>query len=187
MQRGSASTAVMNVSPSPDPVNGSAAPVALVGWFLVDLPVMLRDALELQLLEDDPERAAGTVGKGVAEHGASPVAAVLLEATALAFRRMVAVTDEALDLPELLARLALDGAVPEHRLELLTDVLTASAATAGGIRPSVDALITRLGEQDILFGAWLGLLTGLRVVSLTIEATEAEVVEDLLLAFEIDE
>jgi hypothetical protein len=93
---------------------------------------------------------------------------------------------EALDLPELLTRLALDGAIPEHRLELLTDILTAAAATAGGIRPSVDALLARLGDQDLLFGAWLGLLTGLRVASIAIEATEAEVVEDVLLAFEID-
>ncbi len=77
--------------------------------------------------------------------------------------------------------------MPEHRLELLTDVLTAAAATAGGIRPSVDALLTRLGEQDLLFGAWLGLLTGLRVTSLAIEATEAEVLEDVLLAFELPE
>ena len=147
---------------------------------------MLREALELQVLENDPERAAGTVGQGVTEHGASPVAAVLIEANAIALRRMVAITDEALDLPELLARLALDGAVPEHRLELLTDILTAAGATAGGIRPSVDALLTRLGDQDLLFGAWLGLLTGIRVVSLAIEATEPEVVEDVLLAFELD-
>jgi hypothetical protein len=152
----------------------------------VDLPVMLREALELQVLENDPEKAAGTVGQGVTEHGASAVAAVLIEANAIALRRMVAITDEALDLPDLLARLALDGAVPEHRLELLTDILTAAGATAGGIRPSVDALLTRLGDQDLLFGAWLGLLTGVRVVSLAIEATEPEVVEDLLLAFEVD-
>jgi len=154
---------------------------------VVDLPEMLREALELQVLEDEPERAAGTVGEGVSEHGASPVAAVLLGAAALAFRRMVAITDEAIELPDLLARLALDGAVPEHRLELLTDILTAAAATAGGIRPSVDALQTRLGEQDLLFGAWLGLLTALRVTSLAIEATEAEVLEDVLLAFEISD
>ena len=147
---------------------------------------MLREALELQLLEQDPEKAAATVGSGVAEHGASAVAQVLLEATALAFRRMVALTDEAIDLAELLTRLALDGAVPEHRLELLTDILTAAAATAGGIRPSVDALHTRLGEQDLLFGAWLGLLTGLRVASLAMEQTEAEVAEDLLLAFDLE-
>ena len=153
----------------------------------MDLPVMLREALELQILEQDPEQAAGTVGKAVAEHGASPVAAVLLEATAWGFRRMVSSTDEALDLPELLARLALDGAVPEHRLELLTDILTAAAATAGGVRPSVDALHARLGEQDLLFGAWLGLLTGLRVASMAIEATEAEIVEDVLLAFELED
>lgn len=147
---------------------------------------MLREALELQVLEQDPEKAAATVGSGVAEHGASAVAQVLLEATAVGFRRMVAVTDEALDLAELLTRLALDGAVPEHRLELLTDILTAAAATAGGIRPSVDALHTRLGEQDLLFGAWLGLLTGLRVASMAMEETEAEVLEDVLLAFDLE-
>ena len=98
---------------------------------------------------------------------------------------MVSITDEAFDLAELLTQLALDGAVPEHRLELLTDILTAAAATAGGIRPSVDALHTRLGEQDLLFGAWLGLLTGLRVASIAIEVTEPELLEDVLLAFEL--
>lgn len=153
---------------------------------MVDLPVMLREALELQILEEDPQQAAATIGMAVADDGASAVAQVLLEATAVAFRRMVAITDDALDLAELLTRLALDGAVPEHRLELLADVLTAAAATAGGIRPSVDALHTRLGEQDLLFGAWLGLLTGLRVTALAVEATEAEVLEDVLLAFELD-
>jgi hypothetical protein len=152
----------------------------------MDLPVMLREALELQILEEDPERAAATIGQGVGDHGSSAVAQVLLEATALAFRRMVAITDDALDLAELLTRLAVDGAVPDHRLELLGEILTAAAATAGGIRPSVDALHTRLGEQDLLFGAWLGLLTGLRVTSLAIEVTEAEVLEDVLLAFELE-
>ena len=148
---------------------------------------MLREALELQILEHEPEQAATVIGTGVSEHGATLVAQVLLEATAVAFRRMVAVTDEAFDLAELLAKLALDGAVPEHRLELLTDVLTAAAATAGGIRPSVDALHGRLGEQDLLFGAWLGTLTGLRVASMALEATEAELMEDVLLAFDLDE
>lgn len=152
----------------------------------MDLPVMLRDALELQILEQEPEKAAATIGRGVSDHGPSAVAQVLLEATAVAFRRMVTVTDDALDLAELLTRLALDGAVPEHRLELLSDILTAAAATAGGIRPSADALHARLGEQDLLFGAWLGLLTGLRVSSLAIETTEAEVLEDVLLAFDLE-
>src|SRR3546814_18768315 len=92
---------------------------------------------------------------------------------------MVAVTDEAFDLAELLAQLALDGAVPEHRLELLTDILTAAGATAGGIRPSVDVLQQRLGEQDLLFGAWLGLLTTLRVPSPSIARPHAELVADL--------
>ena len=144
---------------------------------------MLREVLELQVLEQEPEQAATMIGTAVAEHGATAVAAVLLEASALALRRMVAITDESFDLAELLARLAVDGAVPEHRLELLTEILTAAAASAGGIRPSVDALQRRLGDQDLLFGAWLGLLTTLRVASLAIESTEPEMVEDIAAAF----
>lgn len=151
----------------------------------MDLPAVLREALELQILEQDPEAAAGAIGTAVGQHGAAPVAQALLEATAVALRRMVSITDEAFDLAELLTQLALDGAVPEHRLELLTEILTVAAATAGGIRPSVDALAGRLGDQDLLFGAWLGTLTGLRVVAMAIEVTEAELTEDILLAFEV--
>ena len=152
----------------------------------MDLPVMLRESLELQILDQEPERAATTIGEAVAEHGAAVVAGVLLEATAVAFRRMVSITDESLDLAELVSTLAIDGAIPDHRIELLTEILTAAAATAGGIRPSVNALLTRLGDQDLLFGSWLGLLTGLRVASLAIEVTEPEILEDVLLAFELE-
>lgn len=152
----------------------------------MDLPAMLREALELQILEQEPERAATVLGTGVAEHGVPAVAQILLEATAVGLRRMVAITDEAFDLAELLTQLALDGAVPEHRLELLTEILTAAAATAGGIRPSVEALQGRLGEQDLLFGAWLGALTGVRVASLAMEVTEPELIEDVLLAFDLE-
>ena len=152
----------------------------------MDLPVMLRESLERQILDQEPERAATTIGEAVAEHGAAVVAGVLLEATAVAFRRMVSITDESLDLAELVSTLAIDGAIPDHRIELLTEILTAAAATAGGIRPSVNALLTRLGDQDLLFGSWLGLLTGLRVASLAIEVTEPEILEDVLLAFELE-
>ncbi len=147
---------------------------------------MLREALERQILDQEPEKAAATVGTGVAEHGAVAVADTLLDAAAVAFRRMVVATDEVYDLAALLTQLALDGAVPEHRLELLTDILTAAAATAGGVRPPVDALHTRLGEQDLLFGAWLGLLTALRVASLAMEITETELLEDVLLTVDLD-
>ena len=152
----------------------------------MDLPVMLRESLELQILDQEPGRAATTIGEAVAEHGAAVVAGVLLEATAVAFRRMVSITDESLDLAELVSTLAIDGAIPDHRIELLTEILTAAAATAGGIRPSVNALLTRLGDQDLLFGSWLGLLTGLRVASLAVEVTEPEILEDVLLAFELE-
>ena len=138
------------------------------------------------MLEQAPEQAATAIGAAVADHGAVAVAGALLDAASVALRRMVDATDEAYDLAELLARLALDGAVPEHRLELLTQILTAAAATAGGIRPPVDALLTRLGEQDLLFGAWLGLLTTLRVASLAMEITETELLEDVLLIVDIE-
>ena len=147
----------------------------------MEIAAALREALELQILEEEPERAATTIGSAVAEHGAVAVANGLLDTASVALRRMVEATDEVLDLAELLAQLALDGAIPEHRLELLTDIVTAAAATAGGIRPPVDALHRRLGEQDLLFGAWLGLLTALRVASLTMEVTETELLEDVLL------
>jgi hypothetical protein len=150
----------------------------------VDLPQIVQEALELQVLDQEPEKAAATIGRGVAEHGAVAVASALLDAGSVALRRMVAVTDEAYDQAELLSRLALDGAVPEHRLELLGQVLTAMAATAGGLRPPVDAMAGALGEQDLLFGVWLGLLTTVRVVGLTVEQTEAEVVDDILAATE---
>ena len=150
----------------------------------MDLNVAVREALELQILEASPEPAAAAIGVAVGEHGATVVAGALLDAAAVAFRRMVAAIDDAFDLAELLAQLALDGAVPEHRLELLTDILTASAATAGGIRPPVDALLARLGEQDLLFGAWLGLLTAMRVASIAMELTETELLEDVLLTLD---
>jgi hypothetical protein len=152
----------------------------------MEIPVAVREALELQVLEQEPESAATVLGTVVGEHGAVAVASALLDAGAVALRRMVDATGAIEDLAELLSRLALDGAVPEHRLELLTEVLTASAATAGGIRPPVDALLGRLGEQDLLFGAWLGLLTTLRVASLNMEVTETELLEDVLLEVDVE-
>lgn len=152
----------------------------------MEIAAALREALELQILEQEPERAATTIGTAVAEHGAVVVATGLLDTASVALRRMVEATDEVLDLAELLAQLALDGAIPEHRLELLTDIVTAAAATAGGIRPPVDALHRRLGEQDLLFGAWLGLLTALRVASLAMEVTEPELLEDVLLTVDVE-
>ena len=150
----------------------------------MDLSQIVREALELQVLEQEPERAAGVLGTGVSEHGASEVAGAVLDAAAVALRRMVAETDQAYDQADLLARLALDGAVPEHRLELLGRMLGAAAATAGGVRPPIDALRAQLGDQDLLFGAWLALLTALRVAATTLEETEASVLEDIIAALE---
>ena len=59
----------------------------------------------------------------------------LLDAAAVALRRMVAETDEAIDQVELLDRLALDGAVPADNIDLLARLLTLAASTAGG-RPA---------------------------------------------------
>lgn len=145
----------------------------------------MREALELQVLDQAPEQAAGVLGRGVTEHGAVAVASALVDAGAVALRRMVAQTDQAYDQADLLARLALDGAVPEHRLDLLGRMLGVAAATAGGIRPPVDALARELGDQDLLFGAWLALLAALRVTATTLEDTEAALVEDVNAALEL--
>jgi hypothetical protein len=150
----------------------------------MSLDQVIREALEIQVLETDPERAATVIGRGVADEGAEAVANALLDAAAIALRRMVAGTDEAYDQASLLAQLALDGAVPEHRLELLALTLTAAAATAGGIRPPIDALSQRVGQQDLLFGSWLALLTVVKIVSISLEETEAMVVDDIVAAME---
>lgn len=144
----------------------------------------IQEALELQIIEGDGEAAARSLQAAIMEHTAVTVGDVLLDLGAIALRRMVLETDEALVAPDLLSRLALDGAVPEDRIELLTDTMTMAAACAGGIRPSVEALITRIGVEDAMFGLWLGLLTIVRVVAMVLDRTEVELVEEMLLAIE---
>ncbi len=150
----------------------------------MELHDQLREALELQSIEADGPAAAQALQAAILDHTAPVVGDALLDLGAIALRRMVLETEETLLAPDLVSRLALDGAVPEDRIELLTDTMLMAAATAGGIRPSVDALITREGVQDAMFGLWLGLLTVLRVVAMVMDRTEAELVEDVLVALE---
>lgn len=146
----------------------------------MELHDQLHEALELQALEADGEGAARMLQAAIMEHTAVNVGDALLDATAVVLRRMVLETEQALVAPDLLSRLALDGAVPEDRIELLTDTMIMAAATAGGIRPSVEALITREGVEAAMFGLWLGLLTSIRVTAMVLDQTEAELVEDVL-------
>ena len=150
----------------------------------MDLHAQLREALELQAIESDGPGAAAILQAAIMEHTAVGVGDALLDASAVVLRRMVVETEQALVAPDLLSRLALDGAVPEDRIELLTDTMTMAAATAGGIRPSVEALITRAGVEDAMFGLWLGLLTVVRVTAIVLDLTEAELVEDVLNSLE---
>lgn len=150
----------------------------------MDLHALIREALELQAIEADGPAAAQVLQTAILEHTAVAVGDALLDTAAVALRRMVLITEETMVAPDLMSRLALDGAVPEERLELLTTTMTMAAATAGGIRPSVEALITHEGVQDAMFGLWLGLLTVLRVVAIALDLTEAELVEDILIALE---
>lgn len=124
------------------------------------------------------------IQSAIMDHTAVAVGDALLDAGAVVLRRMVLETEHSLVAPDLLSRLALDGAVPEDRIELLTDTMTMAAATAGGIRPSVEALITREGVEDAMFGLWLGLLTVIRVTAMVLDQTEAELVEDVLHSLE---
>lgn len=150
----------------------------------MELHEQLREALELQAIEADGEGAAQMLQNAILEHTAVEVGDALLDAGATVLRRMVLETEQALVAPDLISRLALDGAVPDERIELLTDTLQMTAATAGGIRPSVEALITREGVENAMFGLWLALLTSVRVTAMVLDLTEAELVEDLLIALE---
>ena len=150
----------------------------------MDLHEQVREALELQVIEADGRAAAQVLQTAILEHTAIDVGDGLLDAAAVALRRMVLETEETMVAAELMSRLALDGTIPDDRLELLTTTMTMAAATAGGIRPSVDALVAREGVEDAMFGLWLGLLTILRVVAMALDMTEAELVEDVLVALE---
>lgn len=150
----------------------------------MELHEQLREAIELQGIESDGEGAAKVLQAAILDHTAPAVGDALLDAGAVVLRRMVIETEQALVAPDLLSRLALDGAVPEERIELLTDTMLMAASTAGGIRPSVEALITRVGLENAMFGLWLGLLTIVKVCAMVLDSTEAELIEDLLVAVE---
>lgn len=148
----------------------------------MDLPHALREAIETQVIEHEPAQAALVLRNAVAEIGAEEVTAGLLDGAAVALRRMVADTDEAYDQVELLDRLALDGAVPADNIDLLARLLTLAASTAGGVRPPIDGVVAELGAERALFGAWLTTLSVIRVVSLSLERTEADVAEEIMVA-----
>lgn len=150
----------------------------------MELHEQLREALEVQVIEGDGQSSAAILQRAILEHTAIAVGDGLLDSGAVVLRRMVAETEAALVAPDLLSRLALDGAVPEERIELLTDTLLMAAATAGGIRPSVEALVTRVGVEDAMFGLWLGLLTAVKVTAMVLDLTEVELVEDVLNSLE---
>lgn len=143
---------------------------------------MIREALETQVLEHEPAQAALVLRNAVQDNGPEAVAGGLIDAAAVALRRMVDETDEAYDREELLERLAVDGAVPSDSLDVLGLMLTTAASTAGGIRPPVDTLVEQLGPERALFGAWLTALATIRIVAMSLERTEADVTEEVLSA-----
>jgi hypothetical protein len=150
----------------------------------MDLPEALRDAIETQVMEHEPAQAALVLRNAVAELGADEVAGGLLDAAAVALRRMVAETDEAFEQVELLDRLALDGAVPADNIDLLARMLTMSASTAGGVRPAIEGVVAELGAERALFGAWLTVLSVIRVVAINLERTEVDIADEVVTAVE---
>ncbi|HZM39930.1 MAG TPA: hypothetical protein VFB94_12485 [Acidimicrobiales bacterium] len=143
----------------------------------MDLPHALREALETQVIEHEPTRAALVLRNAVADLGPEEVTGGLLDAAAVALRRYVAETDEAYEQVELLDRLALDGAVPADSIDVLARMLTLAASTAGGVRPPIEGLVAELGPEQALFGAWLTTLAVIRIVSISLERTEVEIAE----------
>ncbi len=63
-------------------------------------------------------------------------------------------------------------------------MLTLAAATAGGVRPPLHGLVAEMGAERALFGAWLCALAVIRVVSLSLDRTEADVAEEVVTAVE---
>ena len=150
----------------------------------MELAEALREAFEAQVLDHEPAQAAVVLRGAVGDLGPVEVADGLLDSAAIALRRMVAETDEALLLDELIERLTLDGAVPSASAGLLAHMLTMAAATAGGIRPTVQTAIDQIGPERAMSGAWLAALATIRLVAIHLEVTETEVVEDILRALE---
>ncbi|HEY8527736.1 MAG TPA: hypothetical protein VIL48_22410 [Acidimicrobiales bacterium] len=146
----------------------------------MELSQAIRNALEHQIFEHEPTQAALYLRDAVNEHGAEAVAGELVDAAAIALRRMVADTDEAFEQAELLDRLALDGTIAAESIGVVGQMLTVAASTAGGIRPPVGAILLDLGKERGLFGAWMALLTTIRVVAITLERTEADLTEEIL-------
>jgi hypothetical protein len=135
-------------------------------------------------MEHEPAQAALVLRNAVEELGPEEVTGGLLDAAAVALRRMVAETDEALEQVELLDRLALDGAVPADNIDLLARMITLAASTAGGVRPPVDGVVAELGAERALFGAWLTALSVIRIVAIGLERTEVDVAEEIVAAVE---
>ena len=150
----------------------------------MDLPQALRDAIELQVMEHEPAQAALVLRNAVEALGPEEVTGGLLDAAAVALRRMVAETDEALDQVEMLDRLALDGAVPADNIDLLARMVTLAASTAGGVRPPVEGVVAELGADRALFGAWLMMLSVIRIVAIGLERTEVDVADEIVAAVE---
>lgn len=150
----------------------------------MDLPQALRDAIELQVMEHEPAQAALVLRNAVETLGPEEVTGGLLDAAAVALRRMVAETDEALDQVEMLDRLALDGAVPADNIDLLARMVTLAASTAGGVRPPVEGVVAELGADRALFGAWLTMLSVIRIVAIGLERTEVDVADEIVAAVE---
>jgi hypothetical protein len=151
----------------------------------MDLPQALREAIETQVMEHEPAQAALVLRNAVAELGPDVVTGGLLDAAAVALRRMVADTDDVFDQVELLDRLALDGAVPADNIDILARMLTLAASTAGGVRPPVEGTVAELGAERALFGAWLTTLAVIRVVAISLERTEVDIAEEILGAVEM--
>ena len=114
----------------------------------MDLPHALREAIETQVMDHEPAQAALVLRNAVAELGPEEITGGLLDAAAVALRRLVAETDEAYDQVELLDRLALDGAVPADNIDILARMLETGGYPAG--KTALDAQAGALVRIKVL-------------------------------------
>jgi hypothetical protein len=74
--------------------------------------------------------------------------------------------------------------VPADNIDLLARMLTMSASTAGGVRPAIEGVVAELGAERALFGAWLTVLSVIRVVAINLERTEVDIADEVVTAVE---
>ncbi len=129
-------------------------------------PNIVRRALLVQSIDNDPEGACTIIAPLGQDRGRTAVASfIMLDLAGLAFRYQVRGDMTGfVELPSLLARLDLENNVREIPLDTATATFTYAAAVGGGVRPAHQPLIDA-HRPHIFWASWLTVVTAVRWAS----------------------